>query len=110
VLDPPPEPNLAWYSVVIRQGWKRQLRRMFAAVGAPVLRLVRVRIGQVRLERLRPGRVRRLTVGEVRTLAGEPAPKRRKPKAGSLAAGHARNSSGPARPRRPGPPRSQKAR
>ena len=36
-----------------RQGWKRQLRRMFGAVDAPIERLVRVRIGPVRLDGLR---------------------------------------------------------
>ena len=34
-----------WVRVTIHQGWKRQLRRMFGEVGAPVRRLVRVRIG-----------------------------------------------------------------
>ena len=37
--------RLTWYRAVLTQGWRRQLRRMFAAVGAPVARLVRVRIG-----------------------------------------------------------------
>ena len=56
LMDPPP-PQLAWYRAVLTQGWKRQLRRMFAAVGAPVDRLVRVRIGPVRIDGLRSGRV-----------------------------------------------------
>ena len=30
-----PRPPLAWYRAVLTQGWKRQLRRMFAAIGAP---------------------------------------------------------------------------
>ena len=38
LLDPPAA-SLAWYRVVLRQGWKRQVRRMFAAVGAPIARL-----------------------------------------------------------------------
>ena len=48
LLDPPPA-RLAWYRATLRQGWKRQLRRMFAATGAPIERLVRVRLGTVRL-------------------------------------------------------------
>ncbi len=73
LLDPPPPPDLVWYRATLRQGWKRQLRRMFAAVGAPVVRLVRVRIGTVRLDGLETGRVRRLRGGEVRALgAGRP--------------------------------------
>ena len=69
LMDPPPPP-LAWYRAVLTQGWKRQLRRMFAAVGAPVDRLVRVRIGPVRIDGLRSGRVRALKAPEVRGLAG----------------------------------------
>lgn len=67
LLEPPP-PALAWYRATLRQGWKRQIRRMFAAVGVPVERLVRVRIGPVRLETLRGGAVRPLSAQEVRGL------------------------------------------
>jgi 23S rRNA pseudouridine2605 synthase len=69
LLDPVPPP-LAWYRAVLTQGWKRQLRRMFAAVGAPVDRLVRIRVGPVRIDGLRSGRVRTLKAPEVRGLAG----------------------------------------
>jgi 23S rRNA pseudouridine2605 synthase len=68
LLDPPPG-ELAWYRATLRQGWKRQLRRMFAAVGAPVDRLARVRIGPVRIDGLRSGRTRSLKAPEVRGLA-----------------------------------------
>jgi 23S rRNA pseudouridine2605 synthase len=67
VVDPLP-PELAWYRATLAQGWKRQLRRMFAATGAPISRLVRVRIGTVRLGSLRSGEVRPLDPVEVRTL------------------------------------------
>lgn len=67
VLDPPP-PELAWYRATLEQGWKRQLRRMFAANGAPIARLARVRIGTVRIGTLRAGAVRPLSAAEVRTL------------------------------------------
>jgi 23S rRNA pseudouridine2605 synthase len=60
--------GLTWYRATLRQGWKRQLRRMFAAVGMPIERLVRVRIGTIRLERLRGGQVRPLGAAEVRAL------------------------------------------
>jgi 23S rRNA pseudouridine2605 synthase len=68
LLDPPPGP-LTWYRAVLTQGWKRQLRRMFGAVGAPIDRLVRVRIGRLHLDELRSGRVRRLTGVEIGSLA-----------------------------------------
>jgi 23S rRNA pseudouridine2605 synthase len=64
------DPALAWYRVTLGQGWKRQIRRMFAAGGSPVRRLVRVRIGPVRLGDLGPGEARALAPSEVRGLAG----------------------------------------
>lgn len=71
LLDPPPAAGLAWYRAALRQGWKRQLRRMFAAVGAPIARLVRVRVGSIELGDLPSGRARRLKAPEIRALAGE---------------------------------------
>jgi 23S rRNA pseudouridine2605 synthase len=41
------------------------VRRLLAAVGLPVTRLVRVRVGAVRLGRLPPGECRELTHDEV---------------------------------------------
>jgi 23S rRNA pseudouridine2605 synthase len=65
--------------LTIHQGRNRQVRRMCAAVGHPVVRLVRTRIGPVVDRRLRPGAWRVLTAGEVRSLreaaaAPPPAP------------------------------------
>jgi 23S rRNA pseudouridine2605 synthase len=76
LLRPAPPP-LAWYRGTLRQGWKRQLRRMFAAVGAPIERLARVRIGTIRLDDLPSGDVRELTAAEARRLAGLAAPANR---------------------------------
>jgi len=56
--------------LVLRTGWKRQVRRMCVAVGLRVLRLVRTRIGPLALGRLAPGTWRELTPREVRALAG----------------------------------------
>ena len=67
LLAPPPG-ALSWYRAILAQGWKRQLRRMFGAVGAPIERLVRVRIGPVRLDDLSSGRARRLRAPEIRGL------------------------------------------
>jgi len=71
-----PEPgSLSWYTVVLRQGWKRQVRRMFAAIGAPVGRLVRVRFGGLSMTGMRLGDVRQLSGAEVvaLTTAGDNA-------------------------------------
>ncbi|MFN2466060.1 MAG: pseudouridine synthase [Candidatus Dormibacteria bacterium] len=54
--------------VVLRQGWKRQLRRSFAAVEATVLDLRRVRVGPIELGDLPEGRSRRLGDDEVTAL------------------------------------------
>ncbi len=72
-----PAGDLRWYRATIAQGWKRQLRRTLAAVGAPVERLVRVRIGVLRIDDLASGHVRRLTTPEIRGLgAGRRVPDR----------------------------------
>jgi 23S rRNA pseudouridine2605 synthase len=69
VLDPPAHDGLVWYRAVLTQGWKRQLRRMFGAIDAPIHRLVRVRIGPLALGNLRSGRARALRAPDVRALA-----------------------------------------
>jgi 23S rRNA pseudouridine2605 synthase len=55
--------------LTIHEGRNRQVRRMCAAVGHPVIRLVRTRIGPVSDRRLAPGAHRELTTDEVRGLA-----------------------------------------
>jgi 23S rRNA pseudouridine2605 synthase len=54
--------------VVLHEGRKHVVRRLFATVGHPVVRLVRTAIGPLRLGDLRAGRVRHLSAEEVRTL------------------------------------------
>lgn len=56
--------------MVLNTGWKRQVRRMCAAVGLRVLRLRRVRMGPLELGRLKPGAWRDLTPREIRALGG----------------------------------------
>ena len=59
--------------LIISEGRNRQVRRMCEAVGHPVRRLVRTRIGPVADRRLPPGSWRALTTGEVRSLEAEAA-------------------------------------
>jgi len=57
-----------WLKVVLHQGSKRQIRRMCAAVGHPVRRLIRVRFGPLHLGRLEPGQWRHLSRSEIMVL------------------------------------------
>lgn len=50
----------AWLAITLREGRNRQVRRMTAAVGLPTLRLVRVAMGEHRLDGLQPGQWRAL--------------------------------------------------
>jgi len=54
--------------IELREGRKRQVRRMCEAVGHPVLELERVAFGPLRLRGLAPGENRRLTAAEVERL------------------------------------------
>ncbi len=54
--------------LVMVEGRKREVRRMLDAVGLPVRRLVRTRVGPVRLGGMRPAEVRELDPADVRAL------------------------------------------
>ena len=54
--------------LTIHEGRNRQVRRMCEAVGHPVRRLVRIRIGPLQDSHLAPGEWRPLTLAEVRAL------------------------------------------
>ncbi|MDM1045756.1 pseudouridine synthase [Myroides sp. 1354] len=51
----------SWVRIVLTEGKFRQVRKMTASVGFPTLRLVRVRIGDIRLEGLQVGEVKEVT-------------------------------------------------
>ncbi len=57
-----------WISLIITEGRNRQVRKMTAAVGFPTLRLVRIRIKNILLNKLKEGEVRTLTVEEINGL------------------------------------------
>ncbi len=72
-LPPRPKPvtphgPTAWLELQLREGKKRQIRHMTAAVGLPTLRLVRVAIGSIQLGGLQPGTWRDLTQNEIKLL------------------------------------------
>ncbi|MBV6507145.1 MAG: Ribosomal large subunit pseudouridine synthase B [Acidimicrobiales bacterium] len=60
------EPDLV--KIVIHEGRNRQVRRMLEAVGHPVKRLLRTRIGPIADRDLAPGQWRSLTTEELRAL------------------------------------------
>jgi len=57
-----------WLEIILDEGKNRQIRRMLAALGVEVLRLVRVAIGPLQLGRLAKGAHRPLTEEEKRVL------------------------------------------
>lgn len=63
-----PHGPTAWIEIKLREGKKRQVRHMTAAVGLFTLRLVRVAIGPIELGDLEPGAWRELTADEIRSL------------------------------------------
>lgn len=72
-----------WLRIVLSEGKNREIRRMLARLEHKVIRLERVAIGPIDLGRLKPGRSRRLTHGEVEAL--RQAAMQRIPSSSSLA-------------------------
>lgn len=60
----------SWLEIVLDEGRNRHIRRLLAALGVGVMRLVRVTIGPLPLGDLAKGQFRHLTSSEVRNLAG----------------------------------------
>jgi 23S rRNA pseudouridine2605 synthase len=82
--------------LTIHEGRNRQVRRMCDAVGHPVRRLVRVRVGPISDRRLAPGEWRQLTQAEVRSLERATASSSTAP-ASSTPSGGAGSRSRPSR-------------
>jgi 23S rRNA pseudouridine2605 synthase len=57
-----------WIQVTLREGKKRQLRETARSLGLNVRKLIRVRMGTLRLGKLRPGAWRHLSASEVMQL------------------------------------------
>ena len=65
----------AWIRVVMGEGKKRQIREIGKLLGLPVVRIIRLRIGTLKLGDLKPRQWRYLTEDEIRELKGENVPK-----------------------------------
>ena len=82
----------AWLRVIMREGRKRQIREVGTRLGLPVVKIIRIRIGSLKVGSLKPREWRHLTPQEVKDLKGGkrsheqkhgktglPAPRQRKP-------------------------------
>lgn len=97
-----------WLRVVLREGKKRQIRHMTAAVGYPTLRLLRWSIGPLTLGDLELGQARPLTIDEInalRKLAGLTTVK--EPRTGERRAAGAGRAGGRGEPAKGGPGRDK---
>ncbi|UCE85866.1 MAG: rRNA pseudouridine synthase [Deltaproteobacteria bacterium] len=63
-----PHARTTTFHLTVIEGRKRQIRRSLRALGHPVMRLVRIRMGPLHLGRLRPESARPLTARERRAL------------------------------------------
>jgi 23S rRNA pseudouridine2605 synthase len=58
-----------WYKVVLKEGRKREVRRLWESLGFKVSRLIRIRFGEIRLpDNLRANQVDTLKPGQVKLL------------------------------------------
>ena len=71
-----PQGKGAWVRVIMKEGRKRQIRETCKQLGLPVVRILRVRIGSLRLGNLKPRQWRYLTIQEVNELKGNQPVKR----------------------------------
>lgn len=71
-----PQGKGAWVRVIMKEGRKRQIRETCKQLGLPIVRILRVRIGTLRLGNLKPRQWRYLTLQEVNELRGNEPKKR----------------------------------
>jgi len=62
--------DISTFNLTLSEGRKRQIRRAMLALGHPVKRLVRIRVGPLRLGKLARGAARPLRDDEIRALLG----------------------------------------
>jgi 23S rRNA pseudouridine2605 synthase len=67
----------AWVRVVMGEGRKRQIRETCRQLGLPIVRILRIRIGSLRLGNLKPRQWRYLTREEVDGLKGKEIQKKK---------------------------------
>jgi 23S rRNA pseudouridine2605 synthase len=92
----------AWLRVVLKEGRKRQIREMGKQTGLPVVRIIRTRIGSLRLGSLKPRQWRVLTAEEVAILKGQPVKSQHQPTKATIKLRQPRHL--PKKSRQPGRP------
>ena len=92
------KPGIFRLAVVMREGKRREVRRMLDGIGYPVRRLFRRRFGPIEIGRLAPGEWRYLNAEELETLGSGPGP--RPPRTGGPTSGARGRPRGPRGPRR----------
>jgi 23S rRNA pseudouridine2605 synthase len=100
----------AWLRVIMREGRKRQIREIGSLLGLPVVRIVRVRIGTLRLGTLKSKEWRYLSEHEVAELKGEKPPAAPRPRTRRPAAGRPAPRPAQSKGRRPPPGSAEEAR
>jgi len=55
----------SWVSITITEGKFRQVRKMTSAIGCPTLRLVRVRVGNIKLKNMQSSEVKALDIANL---------------------------------------------
>jgi 23S rRNA pseudouridine2605 synthase len=90
-----PQGNGTWLRVVLTEGKNREIRRMLAKLGHKVMRLKRVAIGPVKLDKLPKGKARRVSEEELKALRAFVVKSREK-----IAAARARAADRSANPER----------
>lgn len=58
----------SWIKIVLREGRNRQVRKMTAAVGHPTLRLIRIKIGTIGIDDLKPREWKELSLQQIQSL------------------------------------------
>jgi 23S rRNA pseudouridine2605 synthase len=87
----------SWYEVKLREGRNQQIRKMFKAIGHPVMKLRRVAIGPIADPSLQPGEWRELTKSEVKMLATMKEPKPSKPRRAARPVARKKAATSPAK-------------
>ncbi len=79
IVNLKPTDKNGWFEVTLHEGHNQQIRKMFDAIGYSVVKLRRIAIGSITIDRLPVGRARQLSPAELKVVfSTRPRPRRRK--------------------------------